>query len=84
MPFNGFKMSFIIDFNHPAFTPQTSNLSVDFSEVSFIREISRARTFGFIHELEHLRAQGLAQGGSEDNAIILDNYQVINKGGLRY
>ena len=83
-PFNGFKVGFSIDFDHPAFNNRTLQTSVDFSTTSFVKEISRARTFGFMHEIEYLRSQGLARGGSMDNAIVVDDFQVLNEDGLRY
>ena len=83
-PFNGFKVGFSIDFDHPAFNNRTLQASVDFSTTSFVKEISRARTFGFMHEIEYLRSQGLARGGSMDNAIVVDEFQVLNEDGLRY
>ncbi len=83
-PFNGFKVGFSIDFDHPAFNNRTLQTSVDFSTTSFVKEISRARTFGFMHEIEYLRSQGLARGGSMDNAIVVDVFQVLNEDGLRY
>ena len=83
-PFDGFKVSFSIDFDHPAFQNRTLKAEVDFSSTSFVKEVSRARTFGFMHEIEYLRSQGLARGGSMDNAIVVDEYQVLNEDGLRY
>ncbi len=83
-PFDGFKVSFSIDFDHPAFHNRTLKAEVDFSSTSFVKEVSRARTFGFMHEIEYLRSQGLARGGSMDNAIVVDEYQVLNEDGLRY
>jgi UDP-3-O-[3-hydroxymyristoyl] N-acetylglucosamine deacetylase len=83
-PFDGFKVSFSIDFDHPAFHNRTLKAEVDFSSTSFVKEVSRARTFGFMHEIEYLRSQGLARGGSMDNAIVVDEYQVVNEDGLRY
>lgn len=83
-PFDGFKVSFSIDFDHPAFKDRSLNASVDFSSTSFVKEVSRARTFGFMHEIEHLRSQGLAKGGSMDNAIVVDDFRVLNEDGLRY
>ncbi|MFT7267793.1 MAG: UDP-3-O-[3-hydroxymyristoyl] N-acetylglucosamine deacetylase [Porticoccus sp.] len=83
-PFNGFKVSFSIDFDHPAFNNTTLQASIDFSTTSFVKEVSRARTFGFMHEIEYLRSQGLARGGSMDNAIVVDEFQVLNEDGLRY
>ncbi|MEH6469065.1 MAG: UDP-3-O-acyl-N-acetylglucosamine deacetylase [Porticoccus sp.] len=83
-PFDGFKVTFSIDFDHPAFHNRTLKAEVDFSSTSFVKEVSRARTFGFMHEIEYLRSQGLARGGSMDNAIVVDEYQVLNEDGLRY
>ncbi|MFT7223356.1 MAG: UDP-3-O-[3-hydroxymyristoyl] N-acetylglucosamine deacetylase [Cellvibrionaceae bacterium] len=83
-PFNGFKVSFSIDFDHPAFRNRSLEATIDFSSTSFVKEVSRARTFGFMHEIEYLRSQGLAKGGSMDNAIVVDNYRVLNEDGLRY
>ncbi|MFQ3322768.1 MAG: UDP-3-O-[3-hydroxymyristoyl] N-acetylglucosamine deacetylase [Pseudomonadales bacterium] len=84
LPFEGFKVSFKIDFDHPAFSKTSVLSEVDFSSTSFVKEVSRARTFGFMHEIEYLRSQGLAQGGSFDNAIVVDEYRVLNEDGLRY
>jgi UDP-3-O-[3-hydroxymyristoyl] N-acetylglucosamine deacetylase len=83
-PFEGFKVSFAIEFNHPTFRNSTQNASVDFSTTSFVIEVSRARTFGFMGDLEALRAAGLARGGGLDNAIVLDEYRILNDDGLRY
>ena len=83
-PFEGFKVSFGIEFNHPTFRNSTQNASVDFSTTSFVKEVSRARTFGFMGDLEALRAAGLARGGGLDNAIVLDDFRVLNDDGLRY
>ncbi|MEW6331856.1 MAG: UDP-3-O-acyl-N-acetylglucosamine deacetylase [Pseudomonadota bacterium] len=83
-PFEGFKVSFAIEFNHPTFRNSTQNANVDFSTTSFVKEISRARTFGFMGDLEALRAVGLARGGGLDNAIVLDDYRILNDDGLRY
>jgi UDP-3-O-[3-hydroxymyristoyl] N-acetylglucosamine deacetylase len=84
VPFNGFKVTFTIDFDHPVFQGRTQTASVDFSSTSFVREVSRARTFGFMRDLEHLRANNLALGGSVDNAIVVDDYRILNEDGLRY
>lgn len=84
LPFNGFKVSFSIDFDHPVFKGRTLEASVDFSSTSFVKEVSRARTFGFMHEIEYLRSKGLAKGGSVDNAIVVDDYRILNEDGLRY
>lgn len=83
-PYHGFKMDFTIDFAHPVFENSGSNVKIDFADNSYIKEISRARTFGFMHEVEYLRANGLARGGSLDNAIVLDEFRVLNTDGLRY
>ncbi|MEI6227467.1 MAG: UDP-3-O-acyl-N-acetylglucosamine deacetylase [Methylophilaceae bacterium] len=83
-PYHGFKVDFTIDFNHPVFEQSGNNVKIDFALDSYIKEISRARTFGFMHEVEYLRSNGLARGGSLDNAIVLDEYRVLNTDGLRY
>lgn len=83
-PYHGFKVDFTIDFNHPVFEYSGNNSTIDFAIDSYIKEISRARTFGFMHEVEYLRSNGLARGGSLDNAIVLDEYRVLNADGLRY
>lgn len=83
-PFEGFKVSFGIEFDHPAFDADTQSASVDFSTTSFVKEVSRARTFGFMRDIEFLRANNLARGGSMDNAVVLDDYRVLNADGLRY
>lgn len=83
-PFDGFKVSFTIDFDHPVFASRKSHVDIDFSTTSFVKEISRARTFGFMHEFEYLRSKGLVRGGSFDNAIVVDDYKVVNEDGLRY
>lgn len=82
-PFDGFKVSFSIDFKHPVFEGKTLDAVVDFSSTSFVKEVSRARTFGFMHEIEYLRSKGLAQGGSVENAIVVDEFRVLNEDGLR-
>ena len=84
LPFDGFKVTFSIDFDHPVFRERKLDASIDFSSTSFVKEISRARTFGFMHEIETLREQGLAKGGSVDNAIVVDKYRILNDDGLRY
>ncbi|MBR9909069.1 MAG: UDP-3-O-acyl-N-acetylglucosamine deacetylase [Gammaproteobacteria bacterium] len=84
LPFNGFKVSFSIEFDHPVFRGRTLEAAVDFSSTSFVKEVSRARTFGFMHEIEYLRSKGLAKGGSVDNAIVVDEYRILNEDGLRY
>jgi len=83
-PYHGFKIDFTIEFNHPVFEHSGKNVKIDFAADSYIKEISRARTFGFMHEVEYLRSNGLARGGSLDNAIVLDEYRVLNTDGLRY
>ncbi|MDL4862595.1 UDP-3-O-acyl-N-acetylglucosamine deacetylase [Halomonas elongata] len=84
LPYQGFKVSFAIDFDHPVFEEQKQTATVDFSTTSFVKEVSRARTFGFMRDLEHLRSNNLALGGSLDNAIVVDDYRIVNEGGLRY
>jgi len=83
-PFEGFKVSFGIDFDHPVFRGRRQDASVDFSTTSFVKEVSRARTFGFMRDLEILRDKSLALGGSLDNAIVMDDYRILNEDGLRY
>ena len=83
-PYDGFKLNFSIVFNHPAITRSGQETSFDFSEGSYVREVARARTFGFMQEVEWLRENGLAQGGGLDNAVVLDEYRVLNGDGLRY
>ena len=82
-PFAGFKVGFTIDFAHPVFDAASSTVEVDFAEVSFVREIARARTFGFTHDVEMMRARGLGRGGSLDNALVIDDFRVLNADGLR-
>jgi UDP-3-O-[3-hydroxymyristoyl] N-acetylglucosamine deacetylase len=84
LPHQGFKVSFAIEFEHPVFEQQKQTAVVDFSTTSFVKEVSRARTFGFMRDLEYLRANNLALGGSLDNAIVIDDYRIVNEGGLRY
>ncbi|CAG7599380.1 UDP-3-O-acyl-N-acetylglucosamine deacetylase [Candidatus Vallotia tarda] len=83
-PYFGFKLKFTIDFRHPAVDRTRQELEVDSANISYIREIARARTFGFMHEVEIMRELGLVQGGSMDNAIVLDEYRILNNDGLRY
>jgi UDP-3-O-[3-hydroxymyristoyl] N-acetylglucosamine deacetylase len=83
-PHNGFKLDLSIDFDHPVFDRARQSLCVDFSTTSYVREVSRARTFGFMQDVESMRSQGLALGGSLDNAIVMDEYRVLNSDGLRY
>jgi UDP-3-O-[3-hydroxymyristoyl] N-acetylglucosamine deacetylase len=84
LPFDGFKVSFTIDFDHPVFRSRSQKASVDFSSTSFVREVSRARTFGFLRDIEFLRSKNLALGGSVENAIVIDDYKILNDDGLRY
>ncbi len=83
-PYDGFKVEFSIDFDHPAFDTRMNHAAIDFSTTSFVRELSRARTFGFLSEIEALRQQNLALGGSLDNAVVVDEYRILNEEGLRY
>ncbi len=83
-PYPGFMIDFTIDFSHPVFKAADSQVCIDFFKSSYIQDISRARTFGFMQEVEYLRSNGLAKGGSLDNAIVVDEYKIINKDGLRY
>jgi UDP-3-O-[3-hydroxymyristoyl] N-acetylglucosamine deacetylase len=82
-PFEGFKVSFGIEFDSPFFNDKVREAVVDFSSTSFVKEVSRARTFGFMHEIEYLRSKGLVQGGSVDNAIVVDGDEILNENGLR-
>jgi UDP-3-O-[3-hydroxymyristoyl] N-acetylglucosamine deacetylase len=83
-PYEGFTVNLTIDFDHPVFKKSEQKMEIDFATTSYIGEISRARTFGFVHEVELLRMNGLARGGSMENAIVLDEYRVLNQGGLRF
>jgi UDP-3-O-[3-hydroxymyristoyl] N-acetylglucosamine deacetylase len=83
-PYDGFKVNFEIEFNHPTFKKHSQTASMDFSTTSFLREVSRARTFGFMRDLESLRSRNLALGGNMDNAIVLDDTGMLNEDGLRY
>jgi len=83
-PFNGFKVNFEIDFQHPVFKKHSQSALIDFSTTSFVKEVSRARTFGFMRDIETLRERNLALGGSLDNAIVVDDYRILNEDGLRY
>jgi UDP-3-O-[3-hydroxymyristoyl] N-acetylglucosamine deacetylase len=83
-PFDGFKVGFTIDFDHPVFKDRSQHAELDFSTTSFVKEVSRARTFGFMRDIEMLRSRRLALGGSLDNAVVLDDYRVLNEDGLRY
>lgn len=83
-PFDGFRVGFSIDFDHPVFRDQKQSAVIDFSTTSFVREVSRARTFGFMRDIEYLRSRNLALGGSMENAIVVDDYRILNEDGLRY
>jgi len=83
-PYDGFKVNFSIEFDHPAFQARSNQAEIDFSTASFVRELSRARTFGFLRDIEALRQQNLALGGSLDNAVVVDEYRILNEEGLRY
>mgnify|MGYP002633507685 FL=1 len=83
-PFEGFKVAFTISFDHPVFNDKTHSAVLDFSTVSFVKEVSRARTFGFMRDVELLRSKNLALGGSLDNAVVVDDHRVLNADGLRY
>lgn len=83
-PYNGFNVKFGIDFNHPVFAEEHQEAEIEFSATAFVKEVSRARTFGFMRDIEALRERQLALGGSMDNAIVLDDYRVLNEDGLRY
>ena len=83
-PYNGFKLDFFIEFNHPAVDGTAQTAAVDFGEVSYVHDVARARTFGFMQDVESLRGMGLARGGSLENAIVMDEYRILNSDGLRY
>ncbi|HET8729863.1 MAG TPA: UDP-3-O-acyl-N-acetylglucosamine deacetylase [Moraxellaceae bacterium] len=83
-PYDGFKVRFTIDFDHPAFPDETRYAEVDLSTTAYVKEVSRARTFGFMRDIEYLRSRNLALGGSMDNAIVVDDHGVVNAEGLRY
>jgi len=83
-PYDGFKVSFTIEFDHPLFDESNQVASLDFSTTSFVKEVSRARTFAFMRDVEYLRSQNFALGGSVSNAIVVDDYRVLNEDGLRY
>ena len=84
LPHEGYKISFTIDFNHPVFNDKPQAATLDFSVTSYVKEVSRARTFGFLSDYEKLRECDLAKGGSLDNAVVVDNYRVLNDDGLRF
>ena len=83
-PYDGFKVNFEIEFDHPVFKRRSQVASMDFSTTTFLREVSRARTFGFMRDLEFMRSHNLALGGNLENAIVLDDYRILNEDGLRY
>ena len=83
-PYDGFRLTFSIVFSHPVFDKSNPSVTVDFAEHSYVREVARARTFGFMQDVEAMRSQGLALGGSMENAIVMDEYRVLNADGLRY
>jgi UDP-3-O-[3-hydroxymyristoyl] N-acetylglucosamine deacetylase len=83
-PHEGFKLSFSIDFRHPVIENSTQSVTIDFAETSYLKEIARARTFGFMHDIENLRDSGLALGGGLENAVVLDEFRVLNVEGLRF
>jgi UDP-3-O-[3-hydroxymyristoyl] N-acetylglucosamine deacetylase len=83
-PYEGLRLSFSIVFNHPVIDKTSQSVSVDFAETSYLKEIARARTFGFMHDVERLREDGLALGGGLDNALVLDEYRLLNADGLRF
>jgi UDP-3-O-[3-hydroxymyristoyl] N-acetylglucosamine deacetylase len=83
-PFDGFKVGFTIEFDHPVFNDSNCHAEIDFSTTSFVKEVSRARTFGFMRDVELLREKNLVLGGSLDNAVVVDDYRILNEDGLRY
>lgn len=83
-PHEGYRLSFRIDFEHPVLQRSGQEVSIDLAEQSYVKEVSRARTFGFMRDVEQLRNSGLARGGTLDNAVVMDEYRVLNEGGLRY
>ncbi len=84
VPYEGFKLDFSIEFEHPAVNATGNQAVFDFTKQSYLNDIAKARTFGFVHDVEMLRKIGLARGGSLDNAIVMDEYKILNQGGLRY
>ena len=84
LPYNGYKISFTIGFDHPVFNDKPQTATLDFSSTSYVKEVCRARTFGFLSDYEKLRESDLAKGGSLDNAVVVDNYRVLNEDGLRF
>jgi len=84
VPYDGFKVSFEIDFDHPVLKRSVQKACLDFSSTTYVKEVSRARTFGFLKDIEHMRSQDLAKGGSDKNAIVVGDYRIMNEDGLRY
>lgn len=84
VPYNGYRLDFSIDFDHPVFRHRSKHLRLEFSSGDYVRHIARARTFGFLRDIEFLQSQGLALGGSLDNAVVVDDFRVMNENGLRY
>ena len=83
-PYNGFRIDFSIAFSHPVFHKSGQRVTIDFASTSYVKEVARARTFGFMQDVENMRAQGLGLGGSLDNAVVMDEFRVLNSDGLRY
>ena len=83
-PHDGYKLDFFIEFNHPAVDGTMQRATVDFGDITYVRDVARARTFGFMQDVESLRGMGLARGGSLENAIVMDEYRILNADGLRY
>ncbi len=83
-PFEGFRVNFTIDFDHPVIRSHSCTADLDFSATSYLKEVARARTFGFMRDIEYLRQRNLVLGGSLDNAVVLDDYRILNENGLRY
>jgi UDP-3-O-[3-hydroxymyristoyl] N-acetylglucosamine deacetylase len=83
-PYHGFRLELAIDYVHPAFDARAQSVTIDFATTSYVKEVARARTFGFMQDVEYMRSQGLALGGSLDNAIVMDEFRVLNNDGLRY
>jgi UDP-3-O-[3-hydroxymyristoyl] N-acetylglucosamine deacetylase len=84
VPYDGFRLNFTIEFNHPSFRKRDQSTSMEFSTTTFLKEISRARTFGFMRDIEYLRSRNLALGGTLENAIVMDEHRILNEDGLRY
>jgi UDP-3-O-[3-hydroxymyristoyl] N-acetylglucosamine deacetylase len=84
VPYNGYKISFTIDFDHPVFNDKPQTATFEFSSTAYVKEVCRARTFGFLSDYEKLRECDLAKGGSLDNAVVVDDYRVLNEDGLRF